>query len=34
MDALKATTATGILTPDLNGTATTTDVTDAVLSHL
>jgi tartrate dehydrogenase/decarboxylase/D-malate dehydrogenase len=34
MDALKATTATGILTPDLGGTATTIDVTDAVLSHL
>ncbi|MGI8486233.1 MAG: tartrate dehydrogenase [Thermomicrobiales bacterium] len=34
MQAIKATTASGVVTPDLGGTATTTDVTDAVLSHL
>ena len=34
VDAIKATTAAGVLTPDLGGTATTRDVTDAVLSHL
>lgn len=34
MRAIKATTASGTLTPDLGGTATTSEVTDAVLSHL
>jgi tartrate dehydrogenase/decarboxylase/D-malate dehydrogenase len=34
MEAIKATTATGTLTPDLGGTATTTEVADAVLRHL
>lgn len=34
MDAIKATTASGVLTPDLGGTATTREVGDAVLSHL
>ena len=32
--AIKATTAAGVLTPDLGGTATTREVTDAVLAHL
>lgn len=34
MRAIKATTASGVLTPDLGGTATTSGVTDAILSHL
>lgn len=34
LDAIRATTASGVLTPDLGGTASTTDVTDAVLTHL
>ncbi|HEV7662404.1 MAG TPA: tartrate dehydrogenase, partial [Chloroflexota bacterium] len=34
MRAIEATTASGVLTPDLGGTARTTDVTDAILSHL
>jgi tartrate dehydrogenase/decarboxylase/D-malate dehydrogenase len=34
MDAIAATTASGTLTPDLGGTATTTEVGDAILSHL
>ncbi len=34
MDAIKATTASGVVTPDLGGTARTFDVTDAVLAHL
>jgi len=34
MDAIKATTAAGVLTPDLGGTATTVEVGDAVLSNL
>jgi tartrate dehydrogenase/decarboxylase/D-malate dehydrogenase len=34
VDAIKATTASGVLTPDLGGTAGTTDVTDALLAHL
>jgi tartrate dehydrogenase/decarboxylase / D-malate dehydrogenase len=34
VDAIKATTASGVLTPDLGGTASTADVTDAVLAHL
>jgi len=34
MDAIRATTSGGVLTPDLGGTADTGDVGDAVLSHL
>lgn len=34
MDAIKATTGAGVLTPDLGGSARTSDVTDAVLAHL
>lgn len=34
MRAIKATTLTGVLTPDLGGTATTSGVTDAILSQL
>jgi len=34
MEAIKATTAAGVLTPDLGGTATTVQVGDAVLSNL
>ncbi len=34
MRAIGATTAAGVLTPDLGGTATTTEVTDAILAHL
>lgn len=34
MQALAATTAAGVVTPDLGGTATTREVGDAVLSHL
>ena len=34
MQALAATTASGVVTPDLGGTATTSEVGDAVLSHL
>jgi tartrate dehydrogenase/decarboxylase / D-malate dehydrogenase len=34
MHAIEATTAAGVLTPDLGGTATTRKVTDAILSHL
>jgi tartrate dehydrogenase/decarboxylase/D-malate dehydrogenase len=34
MSAIRATTASGILTPDLGGTATTRDVGDAVLANL
>ena len=34
MDAIKATTASGVVTPDLGGTATTIEVGDAMLSHL
>lgn len=34
MRAIEATTAGGVLTPDLGGTASTRDVGDAVLSHL
>jgi tartrate dehydrogenase/decarboxylase / D-malate dehydrogenase len=34
MRAIEATTASGVLTPDLGGTATTTEVTDAILNHL
>jgi tartrate dehydrogenase/decarboxylase/D-malate dehydrogenase len=32
--AIRATTASGVLTPDLGGTATTSEVTDALLTHL
>jgi isocitrate/isopropylmalate dehydrogenase len=34
MNAIKATTASGMLTPDLGGDASTTDVGDAVLANL
>lgn len=34
VDAIRATTAAGILTPDLGGTASTVEVTDALLAHL
>jgi tartrate dehydrogenase/decarboxylase/D-malate dehydrogenase len=34
VDAIKATTAAAVLTPDLGGTATTGEVTDAVLAHV
>jgi len=34
MQALAATSASGVVTPDLGGTATTSEVGDAVLSHL
>lgn len=34
MRAIKATTAARVVTPDLGGTSTTSDVTDAVLGHL
>ena len=34
MAALRATTASGTLTPDLGGTATTREVGDAILNHL
>ena len=34
MTAIGATTAAGVLTPDLGGKATTTEVTDAILTHL
>jgi tartrate dehydrogenase/decarboxylase / D-malate dehydrogenase len=34
MHAIEATTASGTLTPDLGGTATTGQVTDAILGHL
>ncbi len=32
--AIRATTASGVVTPDLGGTATTVEVTEAILSHL
>jgi tartrate dehydrogenase/decarboxylase / D-malate dehydrogenase len=34
VQAIRRTTASGVLTPDLGGTATTHDVTDVVLAHL
>jgi tartrate dehydrogenase/decarboxylase/D-malate dehydrogenase len=34
MRAIEATTSSGVLPPDLGGTCTTTQVTDAILSHL
>jgi tartrate dehydrogenase/decarboxylase/D-malate dehydrogenase len=34
IDAIEATTGAGVLTPDLGGTATTRQVTDALLRHL
>jgi tartrate dehydrogenase/decarboxylase/D-malate dehydrogenase len=34
MAAIEATTAAGVLTPDLGGTASTRDVTDSILTHL
>jgi tartrate dehydrogenase/decarboxylase/D-malate dehydrogenase len=34
MAAIESTTAAGILTPDLGGTATTSDVGDAVIARL
>jgi tartrate dehydrogenase/decarboxylase/D-malate dehydrogenase len=34
MRAIEATTAAGVLTPDLGGTATTSQVTDTILAHL
>ncbi len=34
LDAIRATTASGVVTPDLGGTATTSEVTEAILSHL
>lgn len=34
VDAIKATAASGMVTPDLGGSATTTQVTDALLGHL
>ena len=34
MDAIRATTASGVVTPDLGGTAGTGEVTDAVIGHL
>lgn len=34
LDAIRATTASGVVTPDLGGKATTTEVTEAILSHL
>ena len=34
MDAIRATTASGVLTADLGGTATTVEVGDAILGHL
>jgi tartrate dehydrogenase/decarboxylase/D-malate dehydrogenase len=34
MEAIRATTASGIVTPDLGGTATTVEVGDAIQSHL
>jgi tartrate dehydrogenase/decarboxylase/D-malate dehydrogenase len=34
VEAIKATTASGVLTPDLGGTAGTVEVTDALLAHL
>jgi len=34
MDAIRATTASGLLTPDLGGSATTREVGDAILAHL
>jgi tartrate dehydrogenase/decarboxylase / D-malate dehydrogenase len=34
VDAIKATTSSGVLTPDLGGMASTADVTDAVVAHL
>lgn len=34
MKAIRATTAAGVVTPDLGGTASTTEVGDAILSHL
>jgi hypothetical protein len=34
MQAIAATTASGIVTPDLGGTATTRQTGDAILSHL
>jgi isocitrate/isopropylmalate dehydrogenase len=34
MKAIRATTASGVVTPDLGGTASTTEVGDAILSHL
>jgi tartrate dehydrogenase/decarboxylase/D-malate dehydrogenase len=34
MRAIEATTASGLLTPDLGGTATTRQVTDAILAQL
>jgi tartrate dehydrogenase/decarboxylase/D-malate dehydrogenase len=34
MQAIERTTAAGTLTPDLGGTCTTRQVTDAILAHL
>ena len=34
MRAIEATTGAGLLTPDLGGTCTTRQVTDAILGHL
>jgi tartrate dehydrogenase/decarboxylase/D-malate dehydrogenase len=34
MSAIETTTASGVLTPDLGGSATTREVTDAILAHL
>ena len=34
LEAIRATTASGIVTPDLGGTAATSEVTEAILSHL
>jgi tartrate dehydrogenase/decarboxylase/D-malate dehydrogenase len=34
MRAIEATTSSGVLTPDLGGTCTTSQVTDAILANL